>query len=46
MSKFGKVIEEDFLENVLGPKFPKMVFFQKLWLALVLGLGLAFQGVK
>ena len=44
VSKVGKVIEEEFLENVLGPKCPKMVFFENLCLAL--GLGLAFQGVQ
>ena len=46
MFKVGKVIQEEFLERVLGPKCKKVGFFQKLGLALGLGLGLAFQGVK
>ena len=37
------MIQEEFLEKVLGPKCAKSeLFFQKLGL----GLGLAFQGVK
>ena len=51
VSKVGKVIQEEFLEKVLGPKCAKSgLFFLKLGLAiglgLGLGLGLAFQGVK
>ena len=38
--------QEKFLEKVLGPKCAKSGLFQKLGLALRLGLGLAFQGVK
>ena len=40
MSKVGKVMKKEFLDNLLGPKCGKVDFFQKLGLALVLGLGL------
>ena len=46
VSNVGKVIQEEFLEKVLGPKCTKVGFFQKLGLALGLELGLAFQGEK
>ena len=40
MSKVGKVMKKEFLENLLGTKCGKVDFFQKLGLALGLGLGL------
>ena len=40
MSKVGKVLKKEFLDNVLRPKCGKVDFFQKLGLALGLGLGL------
>ena len=48
MCKVGKVMKKQFLDNVLGPKCGKVDFFQKLGLALGLGLelGLAIQFVK
>ena len=46
MSKVGKVMKKEFLDNVLGPKCGKSGLFQKLGLALGLGLGLAIQVVK
>ena len=48
MSKVGKVMKKEFLDNLLGPKCGKVDFFQKLGLALGLGLGLglAIQVVK
>ena len=46
MSKVGKVMKKEVLDNFLGPKCGKVDFFQKLGLALGLGLGLAIQLVK
>ena len=48
MSKVGKVMKKDVLDNFLGRKCGKVDFFQKLGLALGLGLGLglAIQFVK
>ena len=48
VSKVGKVMEKDFLDNRLGPKWGKVDIFQILGLAsgLGLGLGLAIQVVK
>ena len=48
VSKVGKVMKKDFLDNFLGPKCGKSGLFQKLGLALGLGLGLglAIQVVK
>ena len=48
MSRVGKVMKKEFLDNVLGPKCGKSGLFQKLGLALGfgLGLGLAIQFVK
>ena len=43
------MIQQEFLEKVLGPKCEKSgLFFEQVGLArgLGLGLGLAFQGVK
>ena len=48
MSKVGKVMEKEFLDNRLGPKCGKVDIFQMLGLVLGLGLGLglAIQVVK
>ena len=48
VSKVGKVIKKECLDNVLGTKCGKVNFYQKLGLALGLGLGLglAIQVVK
>ena len=43
MSKVGKVMKEEVLDNVLGPKCGKVDFFQMLGLALGLGLGLGLS---
>ena len=44
VSKVGKVMKKENLDNDLCPKCGKVDFFQKLWLAL--GLGLAIQFVE
>ena len=48
MSRVGKVMKKESLDNVLGPKCGKSGLFLKLGLALGLGLGLglAIQFVK
>ena len=43
MSKVGKVMKKEFLDNALGPKCGKSGLFPKLGLALGLGLGLGLS---
>ena len=40
MSRVGKVMKKESLDNILGPKCGKSGLFRKLGLALGLGLGL------
>ena len=46
MSKVGKVMKKEFLDNLLGPKCGEVDIFQKLGLVLGLELRLAIQVVK